>query len=270
MDLDTIEKVRVSATIDPELELYLKANPIPPMSATLPELKAGFAARMDMIRSALGAPPPAVIQTDHLVPVRDGTKLQLRSYRPSKPPTAGCPLIFLLHGGGWTVGSLEGEELFARNLVSQLGVGCTSLEYRLAPDHPFPTPVHDAWDALLWVDAHASTELYADLTLGFIVGGTSAGANLAAVLCHESLSPANAGILRHNITGQALNIPSLMSFSLADPATKSIVPAKYRAWHTSREQNATAPVLPESFISLLFSAYKPDYLLAAVRAHPIF
>ena len=57
----------------------------------------------------------------------------------------------MLHGGGWCLGGLENEELNCRNFAQQLGCVCLNVDYRLAPEHPFPAAVNDSWDALKWV-----------------------------------------------------------------------------------------------------------------------
>ena len=122
------------------------------------------------------------------------------------------------------MGDLSDEEVNCRLLFSRdLGAVCVNVEYRLAPDHPFPTWINDAWDALQWCAQHAS-ELGADPSQGFIVGGGSAGGNIAAVLAHiardEQLSPP--------LTGQYLSVPAIMCF-----LPPSHIPAQYRSEYLS-------------------------------------
>lgn len=57
----------------------------------------------------------------------------------------------VLHGGGFCLGGLENEELNCRNFAEKLGAVCVNVDYRLAPEHPFPAAVDDSWDALKWV-----------------------------------------------------------------------------------------------------------------------
>jgi acetyl esterase len=104
-----------------------------------------------------------------------GGELPLGLYRPSvdEPPT----LVFY-HGGGWTLGTLDSADDICRELASRSGCLVASVDYRLAPEHPFPAAVDDALRALEWVTANAD-EFGADPErIG--VSGTSAGGNLAA------------------------------------------------------------------------------------------
>jgi len=112
---------------------------------------------------------------DLAIPVRDGARLPARLYAPAAEP---LPVLVYFHGGGFTVGSIATHDILCRELARQAGCAVVSVGYRLAPEHRFPTAVHDAWDALQWVAAGR-----AGLALGegLAVGGDSAGGTLAAV-----------------------------------------------------------------------------------------
>jgi len=101
-----------------------------------------------------------------------------RLYAPSAGQ--GLPVLLYLHGGGFTVGSIETHDVLCRELARLSGAMVVSLDYRLAPEHRFPTAAHDAWDALAWLAAQAE-RLGADRTR-IAVGGDSAGGTLAAIL----------------------------------------------------------------------------------------
>jgi acetyl esterase len=88
------------------------------------------------------------------------------------------------HGGGWVVGSLDGYETSCRRLAIAADSVVVSVDYRLAPEHPFPAAVHDAWDATTWC-VRAAAELGIDPGR-VIVAGDSAGGSLAAVLAIQS------------------------------------------------------------------------------------
>ena len=130
-------------------------------------------------------PPPHVDRVEALqIPTRDGYAMPARLYVPHPPqPTqngaAPMPVLLYLHGGGFTVGSLTTHDVLCRQL-SRLGhCAVVSLDYRLAPEHRFPTAVHDAWDALTWLHQHGST-LGLDAQR-LAIGGDSAGGTLSAV-----------------------------------------------------------------------------------------
>src|SRR5581483_810451 len=101
-----------------------------------------------------------------------------RVYRPDAE--GPLPAIVYLHGGGWVVGSIESHDPLCRALAARTPCVAVSVDYRLAPEHRFPAAVDDAWEATLWVAAHAA-ELGADPGR-IAVGGDSAGGNLAAVV----------------------------------------------------------------------------------------
>ena len=119
---------------------------------------------------------------DLRIPARDGHALPARLYAPSAGQ--GLPVLLYLHGGGFTVGSIETHDVLCRELARLSGAMVVSLDYRLAPEHRFPTAAHDAWDALAWLAAQAE-RLGADRTR-IAVGGDSAGGTLAAVCAIEA------------------------------------------------------------------------------------
>ena len=118
------------------------------------------------------------------------------------PGEGALPVIVYYHGGGFVTGSVEIFDSLTRSLSNATGAIVVSVEYRLAPVHPYPAAVDDAYTALEWVAANAA-QLDADRAKLF-VGGDSAGGNLAAVV---SLRARDAG--GPPIAGQLLYYPSL-------------------------------------------------------------
>jgi acetyl esterase len=119
-----------------------------------------------------GTPEPIFAVED-----RDTDGVPVRVYRPS--PDENLPLLVVFHGGGWVIGNVEQYNLTARQLANASGAIVVSVDYRRAPEHPFPAPLDDCWRALQWTAAHAG-ELGGD-PARIAVGGDSAGGNLAAV-----------------------------------------------------------------------------------------
>jgi len=110
------------------------------------------------------------------LPAADGSPLAARLCCDSADPV---PVMLYLHGGGFVIGSLETHDSLCRQLALLSGGAVLALDYRLAPEHRFPTAVDDAWAALQWLHANAG-----DIGLDgarLAVGGDSAGGTLAAV-----------------------------------------------------------------------------------------
>ena len=123
-------------------------------------------------------PAPKVDRVEEIqVPVRDGHRCAARLY--AAHSDTPLPVLLYLHGGGFTVGSLSTHDVLCRQLSRQGHCAVVSLDYRLAPEHRFPTALHDAWDALNWLKAEG-TSLGLD-TLRVAIGGDSAGGTLSAV-----------------------------------------------------------------------------------------
>ena len=117
---------------------------------------------------------------DHLMQVADG-QIVLRTYSPLGEPARVLPGILFFHGGGWVAGSLDTHDGFCRRLSNETGCRVIAVDYRLAPEHPFPYGLADAVAALKYVTANPKLFGVDVARLG--VAGDSAGGTLAAVLC---------------------------------------------------------------------------------------
>jgi acetyl esterase len=106
----------------------------------------------------------------------------VRAYRPS--PDSSLPVFVVFHGGGWVIGSAGEFDVIARQLANASNAIVVSVDYRLAPEHPYPAPIDDCWHALQWTAAHAE-DLGGD-PRRLAVGGDSAGGNLAAVCAQRA------------------------------------------------------------------------------------
>jgi acetyl esterase len=115
---------------------------------------------------------------DFTIPADDGTPLPARLYAAR---THGRPPVLLyLHGGGFVIGGIETHDSLCRQLALRSGGAVVSVEYRLAPEHRFPTAVHDTWAAMLWLAGEGASRLGLDGER-IAIGGDSAGGTLAAV-----------------------------------------------------------------------------------------
>ena len=156
------------------LDRIRRAQRVPFHAMTPAEARAAY----DKAAEVLEPPraPLARVQ-DLTVPATDGTPLPARLYAPSHDR---LPVLLYLHGGGFVIGGLETHDSLCRQLALRSGGAVLALDYRLAPEHRFPTAVDDTWAALHWLAGPGALTLGLDGTR-LAVGGDSAGGTLAAV-----------------------------------------------------------------------------------------
>lgn len=120
--------------------------------------------------------PAGLIQIDHAARPHCPA---LRSYLPALPrPAGGWPTVVYLHGGGWMLGNLDSHDFICRPLALALSAQVVAVDYRLAPEHPYPAALTDTQQAWSHVGAWPGVN-----ARSMVVAGDSAGANLAASLC---------------------------------------------------------------------------------------
>jgi len=148
----------------------------PPMTAMTADQARAF---YDIGGPMLDLQPAPHVDRVHnfTIPTRDGHALPARLY--AHQSDTALPVLLYIHGGGFTVGSLTTHDVLCRQLSRHGHCAVVSLDYRLAPEHRFPTAVHDSWDALNWLHQNGKT-LGLD-TDRLAVGGDSAGGTLSAV-----------------------------------------------------------------------------------------
>jgi acetyl esterase/lipase len=167
--------------LDPELRAALEKMPTDrPMDLNqLPKARAGM---KKMVTALLADLPPVegVTSQDQLIPGAQGDPpVRVRVYRPDVQPSK-LPALLWIHGGGYVMGDIEQDDRLMKQLVKRIGCVAVSVDYRLAPEHPFPAPVEDCYAGLKWLFAHAG-ELAVDPTR-IAIGGASGGGGLAAGL----------------------------------------------------------------------------------------
>ncbi|HVW19299.1 MAG TPA: alpha/beta hydrolase, partial [Solirubrobacteraceae bacterium] len=129
-----------------------------------------------------GEPQPVAHVEDLAVPRADGSSIPARAYRPEGDARGA---IVWAHGGGWVVGDLDGIDTVCRSLAAAAGAWVLSVDYRLAPEHPFPAAVEDVSRVVGWARGPGARGLGWD-ERRVVVGGDSAGGNLAAVAARHA------------------------------------------------------------------------------------
>lgn len=164
------------------------------------------------------APDAAGIRTvDVSVPTREGGRPG-RLYVPTEGSSGS---VLFLHGGGWMNGDLEMNDALCRDLAVASGATLLSLDYRLAPEHPFPAAIDDSADALRWMAAGADGRLDEG---PLAVAGHSAGGNLAAVIAQQSrdgvLPPIAHQLLLCPVLDHDVDRPSYLENAAGLPLTR--------------------------------------------------
>jgi acetyl esterase len=175
---------------------------------------------------AITGDPVAIPRIEDLMIPDGGALIPARVYAPEGRES--LPIMLYFHGGGYVKGGLEECDAFCRNLAWVTRHIVLSIDYRLAPEHPFPAALDDAVAATVWAGTHA-----ADLGGApgpIVVCGESAGGNLAAVTCLRLKSDPRVAI-RHQVLLQPV-IDFTLSFpSIAMPSTECLVPRADLAWY---------------------------------------
>lgn len=161
--------------LDPQLEALLKKLSVteePIADKPLANLRREFADR----RKELNNTAISVNVRDHAIP-GPGGEIPTRIYTPDG--TGPFPILVYFHGGGWVLGDRESEDGICRHIAQGANCIVLSVDYRLAPEHPFPAAIEDAYAAIKWSAEHAGT--FRGDSTRLAVGGDSAGGNLATV-----------------------------------------------------------------------------------------
>jgi acetyl esterase len=231
--------------IDPTLKALIDAFPL-----TFTEADGVEAAREKL--RLLKAPPemlPDLRVEERTVGYGDLTDIPVRIYWPPSQTEEAAhdnlPVVVFYHGGGWCIGDLETHDPVARAHAVEAEAIVVSVDYRLAPEHPFPAGIDDSWAALRWVGEHA-IELGGDPNR-IAVAGDSAGGNISAVM--TQLARDNDG---PPLVFQLLWYPSLT----ADQSLPSYT------------ENAEAPILDRNVIDAFVSWYVPGTDVSEPKALP--
>lgn len=158
-------------TLHPQARAYLDA-----LGADDTPLDVELVRTMRAVSREAALAAPVGTEVDHVADV-DADGVPCRLYRPA----AGAPVALYVHGGGWVLHDLETHDSFCRYLADATGWALLAVDYRLAPEHPYPAPLDDVERAARWLRAHGDS---LDVDTTWVPGiGDSAGANLVAGLC---------------------------------------------------------------------------------------
>ena len=170
--------------IDPEvrepLDQLLEA--IPGGFNSIPDIAQRRAAVAQLL-AALEIPPnPNVTSEDRTVPGPEGAPdVKVRIYRPAEA-TGTLPGIYFIHGGGMIMGDIDEEDAVATEICERVDAVVVSVEYRLAPEHPYPAPVEDCYAGLVWTARNASELRFDPDRLAVYGGSAGGGLTIAASL----------------------------------------------------------------------------------------
>ena len=207
---------QIAAKLDPQIAAMLANAPEFPGAGTIPAAALRKAVRDSSI--AIPGPNVTLASVEDRTIEGPGGDLALRIYIPVG--TGPFPIIVYFHGGGWVVGDLDTQDMIARGLCAGSDSIVVSVDYRLAPENPFPAAIEDAWAATRW--AHANADALGGDPERMGVAGDSAGGSLAAV---SAIFARDAGL---NLRAQVLfygacNYPSVETPSAKEFATGPIL-----------------------------------------------
>jgi acetyl esterase len=193
-----------------------------------------------------GRPNPRVRANDEKAELADGTELPVRIYRPRAQSAAPRAVVVYFHGGGFMTGDPRQSEWWSSNVAARADVVVVSVDYRLAPAHPFPAAAEDSYAATCWVAEHAA-ELGVD-PARLAVMGDSAGGNLAAVV----------SLLARDRGGPQIRLQALI-YPVVDLVGS----------YPSEDENADAPVLTKRDMDRFHGTYLAGADGKDLRASPL-
>ncbi|WP_407569143.1 alpha/beta hydrolase [Deinococcus altitudinis] len=224
--------------VDPYIQAMLQQMAAYPFPTSIQEMRSAGASS-----AAMPVRPVSIGGTRDLTLPGPASQLPARLYTPAgEAPASGWPLTVFFHGGGFAVGNIASHDSLCRELCAASGSAVLSVEYRLAPEAPFPAPGDDCYAAYLWAAEHAA-ELNAD-PARLAVAGDSAGGNLAIVVT-----------LRVRDEGGPVPRAQLLIYPSVDFVTQT----------DSRRTNGKGYFLTEDMMRMFGEAYISD---PAHAAHP--
>ena len=213
-------------------------------------------------------PAPEIRETQELAVPGPAGEMRLRRYVPVKPGSEAAAAILFMHGGGCVIGDLETHDIFCRALCHDTGATVFSLDYRLAPEHPFPAAVEDTVAALRWL-SHEASGLGLD-PKRLAVAGDSAGAGLAAVALHETKGQLAAPVRAQALIYPALDLRGRLP-SRKELADQFPIPREMIEWFFNHYFGTAWPIADPRAIPALYEDYAglPPALIITAGFDPL-
>ncbi len=242
--------------IDPQAQALMQALAklgVASVSQVGPEL----AREAYLVRKSITQPDPVPVGEvqDFEIKGDDGHPIPVRLYRPSRPGAATTGLTVYFHGGGFVIGSIESHDVLCRQLCEASGHAVLSVDYRLAPEHPFPAAFDDCLAATRWAHSNAA-QMQID-PRRIAVAGDSAGGQLAAVVAlalrQDSKIRLAFQLLIYPITDALMSQPSIERNGSGYLLTKATLEAYYgHYWPelSSRHDWRASPLLAKDLSEL--------------------
>jgi acetyl esterase len=249
-------------SLDPDAELALdmiKASGRPPMHSLLPhEARAIYRAS----RKVFAPSSPDVAQVVEYTVPGPGGAIPVRAYR-GRDTSGKLPVLVFIHGGGFCIGDLDTHDYICRKIANSARCAVVAVDYRLAPEHKFPSAVEDCTAAVEWVAAQSAT-LEIDHTR-IAVGGDSAGGNLSAVMAHLArqgmLPPLCLQLLLYPSVEMSMRHPSYRLDFSRFPLDQTMV--RYFHGHYLRSDEDMADCRASPMRAPAFKGLPPAFVLTA-------
>ena len=210
--------------LDPEAKMLLEQ--LTTVVRPFDELSVVEARAAIVTLSAAAGEGEAVARVENRTVPGPRGEIPVRVYTPEG--RAPFPVLVYFHGGGWVIGSLETHDGLCRHLANAAGAVVASVDYRLAPEHPFPASGEDAYAATRWVAANAA--VIGGDAKRVAVGGDSAGGNLAAVVALMARDRGGPPLVFQLLVYPVTDAPSANTASYRENAEGYFLTAKMMHW----------------------------------------
>ncbi|MBZ0295647.1 MAG: alpha/beta hydrolase [Anaerolineae bacterium] len=229
--------------LDPQIAAVLQQ--MPPLFSSNAELLE-IRRNVDQMFMTMAEQMPTVnlpvLREDRVVPgPENAPDVRIRIYRPETPQASSSPVFLWIHGGGFFLGQSVDNEAFCEQVVMETGAQVFSVEYRLAPECPFPAALEDCYAVLQWIAGDGAHELHLDTTR-IVIGGVSAGGNLAAATALLARDRGGPGLCY-----QFLLVPVLDDRHIT-PSSHEV--SDFRVWNRGVSLKAWAAYLANSGTSI--------------------